>query len=256
MPKLSARLGNRVFLGVILLLYSGCLILGSCDSISSPMRHESEGSGEMSVTIRLSKAAAADISRAEVVVEGTGMTEIRQNLTISGNTITGTVHGIPAGSNRLFTLNGYDASGDLTYTGSANATVVAGQQVTVRITVTATSSVGSPQLEVSGTASALRPTYEGTTIITGEIMNAGSADATSVALDLRARNSSGTAIGDARVSVGTIRKGESKLFSASFSQTCYDDNQFANCHTRHISRADFTLSYSEGDPVTGRITVQ
>jgi ribosomal protein L21 len=63
------------------------------------------------------------------------MTEIRQYLTISGNIVSGTVRDIPAGANRFFTLNGYDASGTLTYTGSSVAEVIPGENITVRITL-------------------------------------------------------------------------------------------------------------------------
>ena len=63
------------------------------------------------------------------------MDEIRQDLTIDGDVITGIVRDIPAGDERRFVLNGYDSSGNLAYSGSAIADVVAESQVTVRITL-------------------------------------------------------------------------------------------------------------------------
>jgi hypothetical protein len=118
-----------------LLLLAVCVGLGSCGDNPTSVQRDSNGAGEISVAIRLSKVAAASMTRAEVVITASDMAEIQQDLTISGDTITGTVEGIPAGTNRLFTLNGYDSSENLTYSGSASTDIIAGQQVTVRITL-------------------------------------------------------------------------------------------------------------------------
>ncbi|MBU0641117.1 MAG: FxLYD domain-containing protein [Planctomycetes bacterium] len=233
--------------------------LAACtDQSTAPTALEQDESGEMTVSIALSKAASASISRAEVVVSGTGMVAMRESLTVSGNSLTGTVRGIPAGSTRLFTINCYDAASQLVYVGSASAAVVAGQQVTVNITVRpAGGSAGTPSLRVSSTASVLRPTYGvGTTTITGEITNGGSADATGVSLRLRARNSSGAAISEATVSIGTAASGQSRLFTASFSGTCYSSATNVSCGTTYVARAEYTLTYNEGADIAGSITVQ
>lgn len=242
-----------------LLVFMGCFaFLCSCDKASLPTQQEAdERAGEISVTIRLSKIAAANISRAEVVVTGAGMADIRQNLTVTSTTITGTVRGIPAGANRLFTLNGYDASGNLTYTGSATATIVTGQQTAVHITMqsAAISSAGKPILEMQPSASAQRlqldDNSEWFTTITGEISNSGAADATGVVISFRARNSSGTAIADAATTIGTVPKGGSKLFSADFPKA--DPSSY---DSRYVSKADYTITYNEGSPITGTVTVQ
>ena len=210
---------------VALLLFAGCLVLGSCDQASSPTQPKSADSGEMSVAIRLSKRAAADISRAEVVVTGTGMAEIRQNLTVSGNTITGTVRGISAGANRLFTLNGYDSSGNLTYTGSASATVVAGQMVTVEISVRSTAA-GQPtaQLEAKGIRINRGENYGGDfstyssigedAKITGEIENTGDVGATGVRITVSLRDGGGALLGRVRGhNIGNVPAGDSVFFS-------------------------------------------
>ena len=219
------KLRIRHSLTVVLLLFVGGLALGSCDRASSPTQLQNTDSGEMSVAIRLSKRAAANISRAEVVVTGTGMAEIRQNLTISGNTISGTLRGISAGANRLFTLNGYDSSGSLTYTGSAGATVVAGQMVTEEIPVRSISA-GQPtaQLEAKGIRVNRGENYSGDfstygsigedVKITGEIVNDGNIDATGVRITVSLRDSGGALLGRVRgYSIGSVPAGESVFFS-------------------------------------------
>lgn len=251
MLRLSVRLRNRASLAAIFLLLMCCGILGSCGSVSSPTQPERERSGEMSITIRLGKTAAADISRAEIVVTGEDMAEIRQNLTISGNTITGSIRGIPAGSNRLFTLNGYNASGAMTYTGSGQATIVAGKSVTVRIEVRSVASAGGPVLAIGSAVTIVRYSSTGTSRITGELLNTGTGDATGVTINFRARNSSGAAISDATVTIGTVRKGVSSLFSVSFSNT--DDR---SSESRYLRTAEYTISYNEGASITGTVTIQ
>jgi hypothetical protein len=222
-PRPSARPRSRLP-GVLLAFLVP--VLGACGRTDAPLRALDDPTGEVSVAIRVGKAAAASISRAEIVVTATGMVQIRQNLTISGNTITGTVRGIPAGAGRLFTLNGYDASGTLTYTGSATATIVAGQTAQVAIAVRSTAATGAePQLKVQGIR-VLRGVYytsgnwsEYGSIgedarITGEILNSSGTAATNVSITVTLRDSGGALLGRAsNYSVGTIPGGSSVMFS-------------------------------------------
>ena len=136
MSKLSVKLRNRnqaclMHCVVLCVLYVG---LSSC-SDGAPSRPAAGESGEASFAIKMGKAVAATLARAEVVITGSDMDDVRQELSIQDNVVTGLVRNIPAGDDRLFTLNGYDSSGNLAYTGSATADVVAGQQVTVRVTM-------------------------------------------------------------------------------------------------------------------------
>ena len=138
MSKLSVKLRNRnqacpMPWVVLCVLYVG---LSSC-SDGAPSRPAAGESGAASFAIRMGKAVASTLTRAEVVITGSNMNDVRQELTIDDNVATGLVRNIPAGDDRLFTLNGFDSSGNLAYTGSATADVVAGQQVTVRITMRA-----------------------------------------------------------------------------------------------------------------------
>ncbi|MEW6755372.1 MAG: hypothetical protein AB1505_30980 [Candidatus Latescibacterota bacterium] len=258
MRRSSARYRSSIASAVVL---TTCCLWGglwSCSAERSPAAEGADPGGAITVAIRLSKAAAASIARAEVVVTGSGMTEMREALTVRGDTLAGTVRGIPAGTGRRFTINGYDASGTLTYTGTATAEIVAGQQATVRITVRpAGAPIGLPQLRIAATATARRPTTSGgTTRITAEISNAGSGPATGVTVSLRATNSSGIAISDAEAAVGTVGPQESKLFDATFSGTCYSDGTYVGCRATYVSRVNYTVRYNEGADLTGTITVQ
>ena len=255
MLKSSEKSKNSKFCLISwLMLLAICVSLASCGETSTSVQPDSSESGEISVVIRLSKVAAASMSRAEVVITASDMAEIRQDLAISGDTVTGLVQDIPAGTNRLFALNGYDSSGSLIYSGSATTDVIAGQQVTVRITMRRVSSqAGSPQFRMLSPASAQIAYSSGvyTTTITGEIENTGTADATNVVIDFRARSSNNAPITDASVNIGTAKKGESKIYTASFANTA-----FFSSDSRYVSKADYTITYNEGGPDTGTITVQ
>lgn len=257
MQRLGARLMDRrlaLLLMALLLLGAG---LSACDRAQSPMRPDDAGPSEMSVLIPLSKPAAANISRAEIVITADGMVDMQRDLTVSGTAITGNVTSIPAGPDRLFTINGFSSANVLTYSGSARADVVAGQSVRVAILVRPTGgATGAPTLVISSTATARRPTYEGNTTITGEIQNSGNAAGTGVSLQLRARNSEGSAISDASVTIGTLAEGRSSLFTASFSGTCYAGGTYTPCRATFVASVDYTLSYNEGEAITGSISVQ
>ena len=248
---------NLVYWPLLCALGTG---LASCsgDALTQP---EARDSGEASFTIRVGKAVAAAMSRAEVVITGSGMAEIRQDLTIDGDTATGTVRDIPVGTDRLFTLNGYDSSGNLAYTGSGTADVIADRQVTVRITMRrVTTPSGTPKLRIASSASAERGIYASSVLyrrndvtrITGEIENTGDADATNVVIDLRGRNIAGAAISDSQVTIGTVQERASKLFTADFSGT----SEHSWDEETYLSRVDYTLSYSEAESISGSITVQ
>ena len=255
-PKSSDRLKNSDRPVAWPLLLICCAGLVSCSGATLTQPEVRDG-GRASVAIRVGKVAAATLSRVEVVISGSDMAVIRQNLTIDGERATGIVRDIPAGTDRLFTLNGYDSSGGLVYTGSATADVVAGEQVTVTITMRRVGApAGKPQLQVASSGSAQRPgcCAIGTTTITGEIENTGDAEATSVTIELRARNRSGAAISDTRATIGTVKEGESKLFTARVSGTCWSQYD-RDCQTKYVARADYTLSYNEGDAISGSITI-
>ena len=72
---------------------------------------------------------------ATLTVSASDMLTIMQNLTITDTSVEGTVAGIPAGKNRLFTLSVYDSLDTLQYRGSATVNVIADSTVKVSINV-------------------------------------------------------------------------------------------------------------------------
>jgi formylglycine-generating enzyme required for sulfatase activity len=122
--------------GILAVSLAMGLMLSACDNGEAPVRVSADGEGsEASFTIALSKAAQISLARAEVVITAADMLTMQQELQVSAEAITGGVEGIPAGPERLFTLNGYDAAGALIYTGSSRVDLVAGTTASVRITM-------------------------------------------------------------------------------------------------------------------------
>jgi hypothetical protein len=242
---LSAKLvGRRAAVLVILTVFG----LIACDSGPQPMQAESEGGGEMSVLMALSKPAAAAIATAEVVVTGDGMADILQVLAVSGSAISGTVRGIPAGPDRTFTINGYDLSGSLTYTGSATATVTAGQQVTVSIAVRSTNST-TPTNVVLEILSPIAVNYEfsfsdGYLEISGEISNPSSLTANDVSVVLSARNASGALMDQGTKVIGDVPPG-TLFFTFRFPREVFASGD------KKASSIDYVISHSLGGFDTG-----
>ncbi len=126
--------------GICLLVYLGvACVCGTC------ARNPGASTGGTTTTayfaLKLSDAAVWTIARVEVVVAGPDMSEIRQDLRKEGDIYTG-ILAVPAGARRSFTLNGYDASGELIYTGTEHADVVVNEQVRVEITMRRVSAPG------------------------------------------------------------------------------------------------------------------
>ena len=75
------------------------------------------------VRIALGKVAASNISRVELVVSASDLSApIISVLTVEGDEVVGTVV-VPVGSNRVFTINAYDSSGELIYSGQSRTDV-------------------------------------------------------------------------------------------------------------------------------------
>jgi formylglycine-generating enzyme required for sulfatase activity len=103
-----------------------CLVLmiGACGDEQGPVGHETSNE-EVSVGIALSKIAVSVVARAELVVTADDIDPITAPLDIVDDRLVGSVV-VPTGSDRLFTINAYDAAGALIYTGQARADVVPG----------------------------------------------------------------------------------------------------------------------------------
>lgn len=230
------------------------LALCSCGERPLPPQPEHEASGEISVAIRMGKVAAANISRAEIVITGSGITgEMKQQLTISGNTITGIVTGIPAGSDRRFMLNGYNASNILTYQGSATATVTAGQRVRVTITVRSVSGTSSSTKVVLSIISPVVANYtyssiKGPVQITGYLNNPSNDTARNVKVTLDAMNNSGGPMGQTSTALSSLPPGRT-FFSATFVENAFASN------AAPISKINYSITHSLGGPDNGSVSV-
>ncbi|MBX7193264.1 MAG: putative Ig domain-containing protein [Sandaracinaceae bacterium] len=87
------------------------------------------------VSLNVAALSAADVDRVEVTITGAGIDPpIVQELSRAGAQWRGAIGGIPAGTDRTFTVVAYDAGGTPIYEGTATGvTVVAGDSVTVVI---------------------------------------------------------------------------------------------------------------------------
>ncbi len=121
-------------------------------------------------------------------------------------------------------------------------------------TVGTEESIGEPTLVVSQTGTILKPDCcndNGTSVVTFEVANAGTGDATNVTLALRSRNDSGGAISDSDVNIGTIAKGASALVRARFGGTTWRRSRVSNS----VGSVTYVLSYDEGSNITGSIRI-
>jgi WD40 repeat protein len=141
--SLSILKNNKTQTILALLLVSGLSLL-SCGDASTSVKPEEQGHSSVSIALKVAQTTAADIARAEIVVTAADIGEIRQELTISGNTISGTIAGIPAGSQRTFVFNGYDINGNLIFRGSTEVDMAAGEVVPVNIAVRRIGSSNTP----------------------------------------------------------------------------------------------------------------
>ena len=105
----------RLKKGWMPIVFGALLAFSNCGDVSRPLESskgeqisepsESDESG--SFAISLNKITAGSIASAEAVVSGLGIATVTQALVVDGQSITGTVIGLSAGS-RTFTLNAYD----------------------------------------------------------------------------------------------------------------------------------------------------
>ena len=114
-----------------LLVILGCS--GSKNNVTAPS--ESNKATGMKLSL-INESLPASLTRAEVVVEGPGMTRLQQDLSIEGNSIIGNLPEVEVGDARTFTINGYNAQGEVILQGSTTVDVRAG--VTLELSVTLT----------------------------------------------------------------------------------------------------------------------
>jgi hypothetical protein len=111
--------------------------------------------------------------------------------------------------------------------------------------------MGKPVLAVSQTGGKSYK-YSGTPgkyslTITFEVFNRGTADATGITMDVRARNSDGGVLLSTRVPVGTVGKGASKVVSARYHGVPLPT-------IGDVRSASYSLSYNEGETFSGNFS--
>jgi hypothetical protein len=117
--------------------------MGSCIVGCSSSSDKSTGPQNQGLGIALLKITAASNSpfsqiadHATVTVSAPDMLTMTTDLTVTDTTVEGTVSGIPAGRDRLFSIAVYDSVDTMQYRGSASSNVIADSTVTITITVT------------------------------------------------------------------------------------------------------------------------
>lgn len=95
-----------------------------CGDQEAPTQVASEGAN-LPIRLSLGKVAASQVARVELVVTDGDEVLVREQLAIRAGVVEGSVI-VTVGVGRLFTINAYDASGDLIYSGSATADVLPG----------------------------------------------------------------------------------------------------------------------------------
>jgi|GEM_PF-5659761 formylglycine-generating enzyme required for sulfatase activity len=108
------------------------LLLVACSASSRAPQAADEAPAAATFALRLNAETSATL-RAEVIVSAADMQEIRSPLAITDGDIVGSIRDIPAGPGRLFTVNIYDATDNLLFTGSARLDLAPGQSIPVSL---------------------------------------------------------------------------------------------------------------------------
>ena len=97
---------------------------------------EPEGSGSAVVDVQISALSAADVARLVVTVTGEGIspTIVAELPEGPDDVWSGTIEGIPAGTDRTFTAEAFNPSDELIYAGSATGVTIE-NSVTTSVTI-------------------------------------------------------------------------------------------------------------------------
>lgn len=115
-----------------------CLGWVACEkpSITAPDQENSIEQVSVSMKLAIPQSLQGIISRVEYIISADDMETMNGELEIEADsTVRGTIPGIKAGSNRLFTLNAYDNNNTLTHAGSTTSDIITGGIATVRIQI-------------------------------------------------------------------------------------------------------------------------
>ena len=120
------------------------LFFGSCSNTSSLTDPSfSDETASVSFAFSIPSEIQSLVSTAEVIVSASDMDTIFQALTVTPNSVSGIIESIPAGDDRKFEVNVYDASGILTYSGETMTKVLANQTITLDIILYPQTSTGT-----------------------------------------------------------------------------------------------------------------
>ena len=131
-------------------------ILSGCDNSSRVTDGDSpeQSPGSFKIAVPIPKLAKEGVARVECVIAGTDMTTMQVEMSVgSDDVVRGTVDGVRPGTGRTVTLNAYDSGGELTYSGSATADVVAGETASVSVVLRASLLEGGTTVDLPGGAS-------------------------------------------------------------------------------------------------------
>jgi formylglycine-generating enzyme required for sulfatase activity len=130
-----------------LLFLSVLPLLLSCGNSSTAPTATEPTTTTVSLALHLPSDTAVT-AHAEIIVSAADMTSIRHPLTINDHQIIGSLTDIPAGTQRYFTVNTYDAEGNLLATGTAQLDLVPGPTVPLTLTLAAVPALVSPRAEI------------------------------------------------------------------------------------------------------------
>ncbi|WP_375760808.1 Ig-like domain-containing protein [Corallococcus exercitus] len=102
-------------------------VLSGCASETQPA-----ATGSVQVSTLAQNLASSDVARVELAISGPGMTSLNASLEHTGSQWTGMIGNIPAGTDRTFNAQAFDASGTAIYEGQATGvTIESGQTAMV-----------------------------------------------------------------------------------------------------------------------------
>lgn len=138
---------------------------------------------------------------------------------------------------------------------SATKTVQVGAGGLIDIDIPEPPDIGEESKPVLSVVSPLALTYDysytaGGVDVTGEVENSGDVDAHSVVLQLTARNASDTAMDQVSEDIGDVSAGSKVFFSLRFNKSVF------SAANAPIGYCDYSLTYDEGGPDTGRVEVE
>jgi hypothetical protein len=124
----------KLFLMAVSLMFA---ILAGCGNLTQVSEPVNNGQGIALLKIAATAGGPFQMlaKTATLTISASDMLTMTKSLTITDSSVEGTITGIPAGKNRLFSVSVFDSLDTLQYQGSATANVIADSTVKVSINV-------------------------------------------------------------------------------------------------------------------------